>query len=244
MQRDALAWLQRTANAKLHGTTKRIPAREWEIEKQHLLPYSGIPEKPFLQLPAHPVRKDNTILYRSNFYSVPLNTYQGADTKILLDEKDGKLYFYTPDNQLLTTHNLSLDTGRIIKNNDHMREKSKTLLKTYELVLHELGNTSQAEQYLTDLEKDKPRHFHDNLRVIQKNIEKQPQELIEAALSFCIDNRILNGNQFREILTYYRNQQQEYVKPNINIEPGNIGNVSTQDMTPKTSNINEYESIM
>jgi hypothetical protein len=139
---------------------------------------------------------------------------------------------------------LSLDTGRIIKNNDHKREKSKTLLKTYELVLHELGNTSQAEQYLADLEKDKPRHFHDNLRVIQKNIEKQPQELIEAALSFCIDNRILNGNQFREILTYYKNQQQEYVKPNIDIEPGNIGNVSTQGMTPKTSNINDYKSIM
>jgi transposase len=244
LQRDALAWLQRTANAKLHGTTKRIPAREWEIEKQHLLPYSGLPKKPFLQLPAHPVRKDNTVLYRSNFYSVPLNTYQGANTKILLDEIGGKLYFYTPDNQLLTTHDLSLDTGRIIKNNDHKREKSKTLLKTYELVLHELGNTSQAEQYLADLEKDKPRHFHDNLRVIQKNIEKQPQELIEAALSFCIDNRILNGNQFREILTYYKNQQQEYVKPNIDIEPGNIGNVSTQGMTPKTSNINDYKSIM
>lgn len=244
LQEEALLWLKRTGNAKQHGTTRKIPLEEWEKEQRHLLPYSGVPEKPFLQLPSYPVRKDNTVLYRSNFYSVPLDTYQGQNTNICLEEKDGKLYFYTQDSQLLSTHELSLDTGKVIRNNDHARKKSKTLQKTYELVLHGLGGTPQAAQYLADIEKDKPRYYHDNLRAIQKSTEKQPVETIKPALLFCIKNRILNGNQFSEVLTYYKNQQEQECDINIDIEPGNIDNTACQDMVPQTSNINEYESIM
>ncbi len=244
LQKDALSWLERTGNGKSHGTTRRIPAEEWGIEKQHLLPYAGVPEKPFLQLPVHPVRKDNTVLYHSNFYSVPLSTYQGPGTEILLDEKDGELYFYTQDNQLLTTHELSLDTGRLIKNNDHKREKSKTLQKTYELVLHALNKIPEAEQYLADLEKDKPRYFHDNLRTIQTCIEKQPDDLVREALLFCIENRVFNGNRFSEVLNYYKNlQDQECIKVNMEIEP-RISDMTCQSMTPKKSSIEEYESLM
>ena len=244
LQNDALAWLKRTGNAKLHSTTKRIPVEEWEKEKRHLLPYSGVPEKPFLQLPAHTVRKDNTVLYRSNFYSVPLGTYQGTDTNILLEEKEGKLYFYTSDNQLLTTHELSLDTGRIIKNNDHKREKSKTLQKTYELVLYELRHIPQGEQYLAEIEKDKPRYFHDNLRVILKSIQNHPTDIISPALLFCNENRILNANQFSEIVNYYKKQQDREGGLNMGIKPCNIGNRANQDMIPQVSSINNYESIM
>ncbi len=244
LQKDALAWLERTGNAKVHSTTKRIPIEEWEIEKRHLLPYPGAPERPFLQLPAYTVRKDNAVLYRSNFYSVPLGTYQGADTSILLEEKEGKLHFYTPDNQLLATHELSLDTGRVIRNSDHRREKSKTLQKTYELVLYELRHIPQAEQYLAAIEKDKPRYFHDNLRAMLKSIQAHPAEIISPALLFCSENRILNANQFSEIASYYQKQQGRDGGPSIDIKPCSTRNKANQDMTPQVSSISSYESIM
>jgi transposase len=159
LQEDALLWLKRTGNAKVHGTTKRIPAEEWAKEKNYLLAYTSTPQKPFLKLPFYPVRKDNTVLYRSNYYSVPIGTYQGTGTNILLEEKQSKLLFYTENNELLTTHELLLDTGRIVRNNDHKREKSKTLQKTYELALHGLGNTIPAKQYLEEIGKDKSRYL-------------------------------------------------------------------------------------
>jgi transposase len=245
LQKEALLWLERTGNAKVHGTTKRIPKEEWEKEKQHLLPYNGKPEKPFLKLPTHPVRKDNTVLYRSNYYSVPLGTYQDRDTKILLEEKDEKLFFYTGDNQLLATHDLCLDIGRIIKNNDHAREKSKTMQKTYELVLESLRHIPKAEQYLAEIENNKPRNFHDNLRVMQKNIERSSAEAINLALVYCYENKILNANRFAEVLNYFEKEQGlENVKHSISIEIGRLNEFRNDNMQLQKSDINEYESIM
>lgn len=245
LQEFALLWLERTGNAKIHGTTKRIPKEEWEKEKTHLLPYNGKPQKPFLKLPIHPVRKDNTVLFRSNFYSVPLGTYEGRETNIMLKEEDGKLYFYTTGNELLTIHNISLDTGKNIKNNDHARKKSKRLQQTYELVLENLGDIPGSKEYLDAVEKDKPRYFHDNLRVIYQCIEDKPEGIISSTLQFCHENKILNANQFSDVCNFYQKEQEKSVlSHNIDIDPQCYNTKQTRDMEPQKSSINEYESIM
>ena len=185
------------------------------------------------------------MLYRSNYYSVPLGTYQDRGTKILLEEKRGKLNFYTQDSQLLATHDLSLDVGRIIKNNDHAREKSKTLQKTHELVFESLRHIPQAGQYLADIEKDKPRHYHDNLRIIQKNIKSSFPETVRLALIYCHENRILNANHFAEVLNYFEKEQNlQNIKHSICIDTNHWSKQQNQDMHPQKSDINEYESIM
>ncbi len=76
-------------------------------------------------------------------------------TNILLEEKNGQLCFYTQDGQQLAMHELSMDTGKNIKNNDHAREKSKTLQKTYELVLENLVCVSQAKMNTVSLKASK-----------------------------------------------------------------------------------------
>lgn len=40
-----LQWLERTANAKVHGTTKRIPAEVFTEEREHLRPLCPSPGK-------------------------------------------------------------------------------------------------------------------------------------------------------------------------------------------------------
>lgn len=72
-----------TGNGKVHAGTQKIPFREWVVERDYLHPYykESVIEDNLLP---YKVRKDNTISYKSNFYTLPLNTYQGADTTVFL----------------------------------------------------------------------------------------------------------------------------------------------------------------
>ena len=58
----------------MHGTTKRIPAEVFKEERETLRPLDRdimLPETKILRM----VRKDNTIIYTSNRYTVPFGTY-------------------------------------------------------------------------------------------------------------------------------------------------------------------------
>jgi transposase len=70
-------WLIRTGNDKKHGTTKRKPAEMFAEEQEHLLPLFGVAPAAMAEDMERRVRKDNTILYLSNRYSLPLGTYRG-----------------------------------------------------------------------------------------------------------------------------------------------------------------------
>ena len=81
LNEQGMGWLARTANAKVHATTKLVPAEVFEEERKHLAPYRADVEEPGLEAKPYAVRSDNTILYRSNTYSLPLGTYDGKGTK-------------------------------------------------------------------------------------------------------------------------------------------------------------------
>ena len=74
-----LGWLERTGNYKVHNTIKRDQQKCSLLEKQHLKPVSYLPsfeEYQWIKYNERTVNKDNTILYKSNRYSVPLGTYR------------------------------------------------------------------------------------------------------------------------------------------------------------------------
>lgn len=244
LQQDCLAWLERTGNAKLHSTIRKVPKQQWEIEQQHLLVYSDTPEKPLLQLPKYKVRKDNTIAYRGNFYSLPLDTYSGADTQILLEDKGDELVLYSKNNELITTHKIPAGKGNLIRNTDHARSKSKRIQKTHEILLNTLGNTPLAKEYLAKLEKDKPRYYHDNITVMLKSIEKASDKPINNTLDFCSENNIFNGYQFSEVLHYYQKEEGGNVRYN-KIRIGKVKkDTGRKSLQPSTSNISFYETLI
>lgn len=244
LQTDCLAWLERTGNTKIHSTTRKVPKQEWLIEQQYLLPYVGVPEKPLMQLPEYKVRKDNTIAYRGNFYSLPIGTYEGQQSKVLLKDMGVDLTIYTIQNELLAKHKIPFGKGLYVRNTDHSRTKSKTLRKTHETLLFELGNTQKASVYLKRLEEDKPRYYHDNIRVMLKSVSKASKPNLEQTLAFCLENRVLNGYRFVEILQYYQkqtNSESENALPDI---PKIAHAFNYQEIEPKTSNINFYEKML
>lgn len=112
LQRDFLAWLERTGNAKPNATTKVAPAALFEEERVRLIPVAAA-------APIHAgserrrVRRDNTILYRQNRYSLPLGTHNTTpDVYVAAD--DGMLRIWTTAGVLLAEHAMSLATGVLV----------------------------------------------------------------------------------------------------------------------------------
>lgn len=244
VQNDCLAWLERTGNAKVHSTTRKIPKQEWEIERQYLQLYAGTPDKPLLQLPEYKVRKDNTIAYRGNFYSLPIETYEGVESKVLLEDKGDELVIYTSSNELLASHKIPTGKGVYVRNTDHRRHKSKTLGKMHETLLYELGNTHKASMYLGRLEKDKPRYYHDNIREMLEPVKKASCRSIEQTIDFCLENDVMNGYRFVEVLQYYQKEKVPHEEKTTGSIPKLSNSFNYQDLQPKTSNINFYENMI
>lgn len=241
---SVLAWLSRTGNAKKHGSTHKIPAQEWEIEKQFLLPYKEKPKKPESQFQSYNVRKDNTLAYRGNFYSLPLGTYQGRKTTILLSDLNETLSVYDMNRQLITTHTLSLGKGELIRNTDHRRNKSKTIDQKHTAVFELLGGNEKAQLYLDLLHQDKPRYYYDNLRVIVEKSKEVSKEFIQKSLVFCLENKLYNGYGFCEVAQKY--QSESTAKNHQQIDESIANNpdiINQQDLQVQTSDIDNYEKL-
>lgn len=107
--------MERTGNGKEHGTTRLIPNREFIVEKNFMMPYYGTPQPPQEYMTEYHVRKDNTVQYRGNYYSVPSGTYRSGETTVWLQEAEGCLELYSKDTgKLLGRHPLNMGRGKII----------------------------------------------------------------------------------------------------------------------------------
>ncbi len=240
----ALGWLERTGNGKEHAGIKKIPTQEWIIEQPCLKPL-----KPSIalkeELKKYKVRKDNTISYKSNFYTLPLGTYANADIWVFLKEQEEHLYLYTTSNELLTTHLISTKRGSTISNTDHHRDKSESLSVLKEVVLKMLNNTEKSTVFIEQLQKEKSRYLRDNLLVLEAKGKEIPSEFLLSALDFCLENNILNSYKLIEIALHYQKQteQESSVKYDIPIIKSD-NNLQILSATVQTSKISFYENIM
>ena len=246
LNQEVQSWLMRTANAKVHGSTQKVPSSEWETEKQHL---QRIKEKAVkgdaFELATYNVRKDNTVVYRGNFYTLPLSTYQGRKTTILLSEAEGQLNLYAMDKTLLATHALSNGKGELVRNSDHTRDKSNSWAQNHQQVYLLLGSDEKAALYLELLKKDKHRYYNDNLRAIIKGTKDMPAEFIRLSLTFCLENSLYNGAVICEVATNYRKMNQKASSPKINIAVTDTGGLTdSAEMSLQTSNILTYENLI
>lgn len=242
LNKEAFAWLNRTGNAKIHGTTKKIPMEEWQIEKEHLLPFESQPLLPEeKKLDKINLLKDNTVLYKSNYYTVPTGTFKGKETPILREIKGDEILIYNEKHELIAQHKLSIEQGKIIRNTDHARDKSQQITQLKKEVLDHLGATQNASLYLEELYRDKPRYYRDNLLMIKKKTDELSQEIIQQTIKMCLDQQIFNGKQFGEIAHYHHKEHQNE-SPTPPIDITNIPNKAHAE--PETSNINTYQQLM
>ncbi len=201
---DAMGWLGRTANALPHAFTQKAPCSEWIIEQPFLKPYTAIMLKS--ESVAYTVRKDNTISYKSNLYSLPLGTYTGRGCVVGLRAEQGELIL-SKNTIELCRHEIDYGKGKKIINTDHKRDKTGAIDEMIEQLCSLMENPDQAKQWMAGIRTDKPRYIRDQLLIIKKTAEQAAPALINKALDYCMNNKITSAMDFKAIVKGYEQQE-------------------------------------
>jgi len=246
LNHQAIAWLERTANVKVHSSTQLVPTEQWEQEKKYLLPLK--PTQAQNKLKQYKVRKDNTVCFKSNYYTLPLGTYQDKESSVLLEINQNQLHIYYLDKELICTHRISQERGKTIRNTDHKRQKSKSLDMYEKQVMELFGQSEIAKNYLQQLHKEKIRYYRDNLQYILKNQGSYQKEIIREGLLFCIENKVFNAKDLIDVLNKKQKEKDDLTNPTISnilskIQGGGT-DIKTEYGNIEISDINKYEDIL
>jgi len=184
-------WLDRTGNGRVHDTIKQKPCDIFKEEQVHLRPLLGVAPEPTANDTERTVRKDNTILYRSNRYALPLGTY-GKQKKVVIEPVEQKLNIYTVTGDKIITYQLCLEKGRLIKADAFRREPDKKISDRLDKTILLLGE--EFREYLTALCTKKPRYVKEQLGLVIKTCEAYGRETALNAVEYCTDNDLFSAN--------------------------------------------------
>ena len=239
---EVIAWLDRTANHLPHNRTKKSPESEFAIEKYQLAQYTPViiqNKTPNLYI----VRKDNTVNYKSNFYTLPQGTYNASGINVLLEEKDGDLKIYNTNHELIASHKLCPLQGELISNTNHKRDTSLKLDEFLKQASEKFTNQQLAMAYFLRIKKRFPRYTRDHIQAITKSLTEASISIADKTLAFCQANNILNGNEWTQVLHVFasENTLQPGLKE-VNLLDKN--NMKKASQIPQTSNIDDYEKLI
>lgn len=203
------AWLVRTGNHKVHGTTKKRPDSVFLLEKAHLKPISPLTNKEcsFDASITAKIGKDNTIRFKGNRYSVPLGTYRSVGSnEVILTTQDHDLVILNEINgNEIARHSISLEKGKLIKNRHHGRDRSKSIQKYREVMIALFEEEKSATLFIDKVIEGHKRYARDQFLVLEKTVKKYPEQR-EATLEKCIAEKLWSANDFRDIAAYLANK--------------------------------------
>ncbi len=199
-----LDWLKRTGNYNPHGTTKKVPAEVFLEEEKYLKPVPTINITE--EIVTRTVRKDNTVLYKGNRYSVPLGTYW-PEMVLKVTEQDGHLILRDlSSDKLLAEHKLCAQKGQLIQNSNHRRDHSARIEELFEETLALLATTEQAVAFLTGIRKEKPRYVRDQFKLMQKVAAEHSQEAVDEAIVYCLERKLYSAVDCRDAALWFSQQ--------------------------------------
>lgn len=210
LQEQGDRWLARTGNGKEHEGIKLIPIEELEKERPYLKIPNNSYEMPKVDGTSYNLRKDNTVCYRSNYYTVPTGTYQGNKSTVALKEENGVLQIFDKTRCLITTHLVSTQKGKTISKSDHRRDKSTSLNEKIEIVINKLNNDTKCVEYLNELRKRKPRNIHDELNNMLRLSKQYSDRELKEAIHEAMILEIYNSNDIRSVIIKRKAQQIDY----------------------------------
>jgi hypothetical protein len=141
------------------------------------------------------VRPDNTVCYKSNRYSVPYGTYAG-DKKVFLAVTDGKLQIMNRVGEVLATHDICEDKGRLIRLESHRRDRSARAKELLDKTVALLGMEFKA--YLEILVEKKPRYVKDQFDIVLHACQTYGRETLLAAVRYCQERELYSANDLRD----------------------------------------------
>jgi transposase len=205
---EGLAWLDRTANRKIHETTKMIPDVVFSEEAKHLKPV------PALSKPIEPktaiIRKTNVVHYKQNRYMLPKGVYlPGRVARIVLDQTgDCVSFFDSKTGELLASHRVCAGVGRLVKlpqNAERFKEYDYSPLKGQ--VLTALAGLDNAERYVDLIILKYPRYARDQMRILRQCAVDYRAGELKNALAYCLERDLISANDFRDALIFFRQDE-------------------------------------
>ena len=240
---QGIAWLGRTANAKVHAATKLVPQAEWDKERSYLKFFIRfiLPEKP---LKDYKVRKDNTVLYKSNFYGLPLGTYTGPDTMVYLKPTPSKeLMIYDSANTELARYKIHPGRGKLINNNNFKRDYSKGIDQLINELSSVFDKPEQVEVYFNQMRKSNPRYIRDQLGLIRRMTKTYPMEIVNQSIDFCFGHTILKATDFESVILKLQAESHNPVEIDEPIKVKTMDRSSFK-IAPRKSSISDYQNLM
>jgi len=235
---QAIDWLGRTANAKVHSTTLKIPAQEWEFERVFLfslkLPFAFARENP-----AYNVTKDNVIHFKGCSYTVPDDTFQKPKTEVYIREQYGDLSIFNADGEEIARHPISLLKGQLVRNNNHKRDHTKKVKELINQATQLFTDENKAIEYLENIHKQMPRYVRDQIGMIASAGKKYTKEEMDQTLAYCLENNLPKAADFESVLLSLQLGAME--PPTLVKEALSLSKYRIQ---PQTSNISDYKQIL
>jgi len=218
----ALAWLKRTGNHQVHHTTKKRPDEVHPLEKDHLRPVTQIlsTESIYRDSISRNIRKDNTVLFKANRYSVPLGTYgKWADNRVTINIQSDTLSIHHPiSGAELARHPLCLEKGKLIQPTHHKRDKSKKIQQLREEILSHVAYDDSAVVFLKEISERYPRYQRDQLLVIKKALATETK-VWQQAFTLCLKEKLFSANDFRDVMDYLTHHPSKEIQGTVQDPP-------------------------
>jgi transposase len=216
---ECISWLDRTANGRIHETTKMIPDRVFAEESKHLKAVPSLSEAVVPRVAA--VRQTNVIHYLQNRYQVPKGTYYpGRVAEITVDEAGGKVYFADPQTgEVLAEHSIEkTHKGKLIqlpKNADRYRESAYDEIKIK--VISGFCGYAPASEYVERIIVKYPRYIRDQLSLIRKLQEKYELPSLMRAIDYCTERELFSATDLKDTLEYFSHDEPKATQTNVDL---------------------------
>jgi len=233
-----IAWLDRTANAKVHESTKLVPDKVFASERKHLCPAPSIKRPP--EAKSAVVRKTNVIHFKQNRYEVPKGTYfPGRIARIDVDYAAGTLTLSDEKSaEILARHSLAEGVGRLVKlTGEYGRSSTQRFEKTKSELLECVGDIEGADIYIDSLIKAYPRYARDQLKLMLKCARSHSEKDMAAAFTYCIRRELISANDFRDSLAYLASLSAPVKKQTVLIPE------KYHSTKPKVRDLAKYEMV-
>jgi len=240
---QAMEWLDRTANIKVHAATLKVPHNEWLIEQGSLKTitesYSCLQA-----LKPYNVRKDNTVVYHSNFYQLPQGTYKGPRTKVLVRVADGQIVFFDLQEKPLIHYQVSTGKGVLVKNNNMKRDYSTRIDEMILELAAKFPDRKLAGDFFQSVRKNNPRYVRDQLQLIKKTLQTHGVQIMCEVMDICKDNDIYKATDIEGMARQMTLQNKQQQQPPVNGIEIKTLDKSAFRIIPKKSNIEDYNNLL
>src|SRR5690606_15228246 len=114
----ALHWLELTANARVHATTKEVPSERFTQELEKLTPVAAAPVYDFVAPVGRTVSWESTVCFRGSRYSVP-PAYAGETVSVV---SQGGTVIVKSGDMIIAEHVEAVRPGQSIMDKEHIAD--------------------------------------------------------------------------------------------------------------------------